>query len=222
MIDKRPPNLLKQLTVNKIALIDKDATLNEISLLLNSEARNLIEYTPWSEYSYKPTAYFAIAYSDDAILLKYYIDEKFVRAANYEVNSPVYEDACVEFFICFDKVEGYYNVEFNCIGACTAGYGKEKDNRELLDKEVIKKMDFQSTISNNKNAGTIHWEIVLSIPLAVFCYHQLSALKGKQCYVNFTKCGDKLPQPHFITWSNIHSAEPNFHLPQFFRCLHFT
>lgn len=66
------------------------------------------------------------------------------------------------------------------------------------------------------------WELTLMIPLEVFSYHQINSLKGRQSKVNFFKCGDELPEPHFLAWRNIIAASPDFHLPDFFGTMHFV
>jgi hypothetical protein len=52
----------------------------------------------------------------------------------------VHEDSCVEFFISFEEDSSYYNLEINCIGTCLFGYGKGKDEREMVDPVVIRKI----------------------------------------------------------------------------------
>ena len=34
--------------------------------------------------------------------------------------------------------------------------------------------------------------------------------------VNFYKCGDLLPEPHFICWNKVETTDPDFHQPDFF------
>jgi hypothetical protein len=172
-----------------------------------------LNYTPWTAYPYKPEVQFVIAYSGDCIFLKYFVDEESIRAAAGNINGAVWEDACVEFFVSFDD-KGYYNLEFNCIGTALAGFGKEKGSRVRIEERIIRKIKYGSKISNTD--GNIHWELTVAIPLEVFAHHNLSSLKGRQCKANFYKCGDALPQPHFVAWSNIDAPQPNFHLPQFF------
>jgi hypothetical protein len=125
----------------------------------------------------------------------------------------------VEFFVSFDD-RGYYNLEFNCIGTALAGFGKEKGSRMRIDDNIIRKIKYGSHISNPHNE-TVHWELTVGIPLETFVHHGLSSLSGKQYRANFYKCGDALPQPHFVAWSNIEAPQPDFHLPQFFGTLLF-
>ena len=41
-------------------------------------------------------------------------------------------------------------------------------------------------------------------------------LDGQKVRGNIYKCGDKLPVPHFISWSPISTPAPDFHCPRFF------
>jgi hypothetical protein len=200
--------------------INSNDPIEKISLHLDSCQRHSIENVPWPAYPYHPEVYFAIAHSGNCIFLKFYVEENFIQAATGSINGPVWEDASVEFFISFDE-KGYYNFEFNCIGTALAGFGKEKNTRELLTEEIINKINYEAVIRNKKKNKLISWELTLKIPVDVFIHHHISSLHEKKCSANFYKCGDHLPEPHFIAWSNIQSTEPNFHLPEFFGELEF-
>jgi hypothetical protein len=204
---------MNQLTVTPLKNINYNHAIEMVSLRLNELEKHLLNYTPWTAYPYKPEVQFVIAYSGDCIFLKYFVDEESIRAAAGNINGAVWEDACVEFFVSFDD-KGYYNLEFNCIGTALAGFGKEKGSRVRIEERIIRKIKYGSKISNTD--GNIHWELTVAIPLEVFAHHNLSSLKGRQCKANFYKCGDALPQPHFVAWSNIEAQQPDFHLPQFF------
>jgi len=190
----------------------------QLSSAMDELTRQQLNFVPWPAYPYKPKVDFAIAYSPDSVFLKYFVDEKNIRSVNSIINSSVWEDSCVEFFISFDD-EGYYNFEFNCIGTALVGFGKEKTNRDLLDVELIKEIKFHPGLTKTETG--FHWELTVVIPLQIFIYHQPLLLQGKKVKANFYKCGDLLPEPHFISWANIESTEPNFHLPEFFGTLIF-
>ncbi|MGH2565575.1 MAG: carbohydrate-binding family 9-like protein, partial [Ginsengibacter sp.] len=42
------------------------------------------------------------------------------------------------------------------------------------------------------------------------------------CKVNFYKCGDKLPKPHFLTWNTVETEDPDFHAPEYFGSMEFS
>ena len=73
-----------------------------------------IDIVNWKEFSYKPRENLFIAYTEKEIILKYRVTEKYVSALHTDINNPVYEDSCVEFFISTGN-GFYYNIEFNCI-----------------------------------------------------------------------------------------------------------
>lgn len=196
------------------SLKETNESIGDISLALDKLEKNYLPFAPWHLYPYKPSVQFIIAHNNNFIFLKYFVREKYIRAAAGSINGAVWEDSCVEFFVGFDE-KGYYNLECNCIGTLFIGFGKEKIGRKLLSQEVIKKIKYRSLI-NSEADHLIEWELTLVIPLDIFVYHNFSSLQGKQCRINFYKCGDALPEPHFLSWKNIKSEEPNFHLPQFF------
>jgi len=195
--------------------------MESVSNLMDALESSSLQYAPWSHaFPYQPNVRFSIAYSNHAIYLKYYVQERSVRAATTEINGPVWEDSCVEFFISFDG-KHYYNFEFNCTGTALVGYGTTKAERRVLPPELIQTISTFSVIQNKTGDENKHWELTLSIPLQVFLHSSIESLKGRQCLANFYKCGDLLPEPHFISWKNIDSPEPNFHLLHFFGTLDF-
>jgi hypothetical protein len=202
---------LKVPFLNKISYLD---SIDTASLALDKLDRQPIDHVPWPAHPYKPEVKFVIAHSTECIFLKYYVDEKFIKAAAGNTNGAVWQDACVEFFIAFDD-KGYYNFEFNCIGTTLLGFGEGKTGRELLPEGIINKIKYRVCIEN-KYAVNIHWELTVAIPLEVFTHHKISFLRGKSCRAAFYKCGDELQDPHFLSWTAIQSPEPDFHLPQFF------
>jgi hypothetical protein len=212
MIDFKP------LKVPFISSLNKDISLDSISVFLNCLDKNDIAFSPWPQFDYKPETAFVMAYGEDCIFLKYFVTEEDIKACYRQINDPVFRDSCVEFFIAFDGEEQYYNFEFNCIGTCLAGYGTQRSGRKLLPAKSIEKIKAQTLIanSNSENGALISWELTLVIPFDVFCYQNISSLEGRSFRTNFYKCGDDLPKPHFLSWAPIQSEIPDFHLPGFF------
>jgi hypothetical protein len=206
----------KSLSVPNISAFLHYKDMNNVSTVLDGLKKQPLNTAPWSSsFPYKPKVSFTIAHAEGFIFLKYEVSEKAIRAVNTESNGAVYEDSCVEFFVSFDE-KGYYNIECNCIGTMLMGFGPERNNRERLTVEVISKIDFQSTMVKNAKHKTLDWTMSLAIPLSVFTHHRLKDLSGTTGRANFFKCGDKLPEPHYLTWSTIDFVKPNFHLPVFF------
>jgi cellulose/xylan binding protein with CBM9 domain len=200
---------------------DYENELEEMDLLMDSIEKHSLDYVPWPAFSYKPEVVFSISYTSDCIMLKYYVKERCIRAVNGNTNDPVYQDSCVEFFIDFNDGKGYYNLEYNCIGTGRIGFGKDRDHRVLLSDEVVNKVKSISYI-NKTESDIVNWELTLVIPFSIFCHHNILSLRGISSRVNFYKCGDNLPEPHFVTWSDVFSPEPDFHMPQYYGTLAFN
>lgn len=208
-----------QLQVSYLTGLNRHLPIKEVSDTLDTLPKFRIAHAPWPAYNYVPAVSFSLAHSRDCLFLKYYVSENAIRARYRQTNDPVYKDSCVEFFIAFNEESSYYNFEFNCVGTCLAGFGKGRENRQFLPEAVIEKIKrwaVMQTIAGDKNDSTTSWQLTLIIPIEVFCQHQLVSLQGMRGKANFYKCGDDLPQPHYLAWNNIVAEKPDFHLPEFF------
>ncbi|MEO6133936.1 MAG: carbohydrate-binding family 9-like protein [Ginsengibacter sp.] len=206
---------MKEIKVNRISESISNNSVEEISNLLDTFEKEKLEFVPWPEFPYKPNVAFSIAHNNENIFLKYYVQEKYLRCENNTVNSPVHEDSCVEMFLSFDEGVNYYNFEFNCAGIAKVGYGHSRHSRELLDKNIVLQFRAKSIIISETEKGA-NWQLTLAIPVSAFGNIPIHKLSGLNCRANFYKCGDLLPEPHFISWSNIESEKPDFHSPEFF------
>lgn len=213
---------MKQLRVffQEEALGDKPIDL--VACRLSEAEKHPLAFAPWeAAFPYRPEVHFSIAYDRNHLYLQYEVKEAYLQAAQGKTNQPVYRDSCVEFFISFDEGASYYNFEFNCIGTVLAEYGTERSGRALLPEAVLRSVSCRSLLRKAKDETARHWELTVVLPLEVFTFHSLQSLQGKQCRANFYKCGDDLPEPHFLAWSDIQSRSPDFHLPEFFGMLLF-
>ncbi|RWU10588.1 carbohydrate-binding family 9-like protein [Pedobacter chitinilyticus] len=191
--------------------------IDKFNQLMDGLQAAAIDCNPWPAYQADAQAKFLIAHNGDAILLKYIISEQYL-VANEGTNGNIHNDSCVELFIAFGD-EGYYNLEFNCLGFTKIGYGYDRLDRELLPVEVIKQLSFSSKINANSTINSnegFDWEIMLVIPKEIFIKHQISSFHHLNAKGNFYKCGDGLPQPHFLTWNMIEAEQPDFHRKDFF------
>ena len=188
--------------------------LESLRFAFSDLAWHNIDNAPWvNEYPYKPEVKFQIAYDSEHIFLHYKVQEEFVKATYIRANENVWEDSCVEFFISFDNRQTYYNFEFNVLGTGLIGYGPAvKSERQRLDPAQIDAVD--AFVQLKKINGKKEWEIGLVIPKSTF--GNVGELEGNTFHANFYKCGDGLPQPHFIAWNTIDLPKPNFHRPDFF------
>jgi hypothetical protein len=206
---------MKQLTVPFLKKHNAKTPITTLAKSLTKFKDTPIDIASWSEeFPYTPQVNFKIGYTTESIVIQYVVQEKAIRAVNNQPNGSVWEDSCVEFFVSWDNGVSYYNLEFNCIGTGLIGFGEGRNNRERLSESDIKSIAFDAHITP-KNGG-FEWSLLLHIPLSVFKYHTLTPLNGRTCRANFYKCGDQLPDPHFLSWSPITFHKPNFHLPEFF------
>jgi hypothetical protein len=215
---------MKEIEIPYWTEISKNVDMRIISGFLDQLEFSKIDTESWPEYSYKPSITFAMAHSGDCIFIKFKVLEKHTQATYRQNNSPVSKDSCVEFFISLDGGHDYYNFEFNCIGTCKAGFGtKNRKERKFLPDDIIDRISRQALIKTGGeyNRGLTAWELTVTIPLEVFCYDSIASLKGLKSRANFYKCGDDLPEPHFIVWNEVKAEKPDFHLPEFFGRVHF-
>lgn len=215
----------KELYVKKLALAVPQAA--EIPAVL---AKAQVVYQPiacvdWEEaYPYAPQVEFAMAYTDEALLLHYRVTEASVRAMAGRDNGPVWEDACVEFFSMPGGDDVYYNIECNCTGTLLIGAGSARSNRRHASQVILDQVSRWASLGRegfDERVGECSWEVALVVPFSVFFLHDLHSMDGKSVRANFYKCGDKLQTPHFLSWSPIELPKPDFHCPASFGTLHF-
>ena len=215
---------MKILEIRSLSFSSSTPDWEEISQQLNKLGHEQkIDIAPWTKFPYKAEVKFKIAYLKSDIYLKFYVKEKSIRAVNCDINDNVWEDSCVELFIAPYSEDVYYNFEFNCIGTCLVQKGTSRNNRSYFDAEVIKSIEAFSSLGKDtfeEKEGDFSWELTINIPLASFI-DDIKDLKGSKMKANFYKCGDKLTDPHFLTWNRIEIKEPDFHRPDFFGDIYF-
>lgn len=165
---------------------------------------------------------FDIKHRGTSILLKYMVLEPQVRAVNTGFNSAVWEDSCVEFFLCLEGDDSYYNFEFNAIGTILGAYGPNRNQREAIPEEKLGLIQALPSLGRkviNNMEGDISWELDIVLPVKALCYHKLSDIAGNHARANFYKCGDKLKKPHFLSWNPVLFPTPDFHRPEYFGSL---
>lgn len=199
---------------------DPAGKLPAFSGILDALPRQPILNSSWPDYGTDCSAWFSMLYSPQAFLLKFFIKNDFFKSVPRAVNQSVHLDNCVEFFVQFNDDACYYNIEFNCLGSGKMAYGAGNKNRKYISADGVGNI-LTSTHMEQKG-DRFNWEMMLMIPVSSFEFHQLKPDKNLKCRGNFYKCGDLLPQPHFLTWSRIEAKRPNFHSPAFFKPIHLS
>jgi hypothetical protein len=188
--------------------------LGEISLTMDLFPRYQLLNHSWPRYQTICRAYFAIAYTAEAILIKYFVINDYFKSVSRGLNEAVHKDNCVEFFVSFGPDDAYYNIEFNCLGNGKMAYGKPGAERKLLSEKTIRKI--RVLTNSSYSDGKFDWDMTFYIPFSVFKFSGIKPGNELLCRANFYKCGDDLPDPHYLSWQKIKATDPDFHRPEFF------
>jgi hypothetical protein len=216
---------MKTIKIDRLGFVSSFPMLDDISEKLDRlNEKHAIDEINWGDFKYRPDVKFAIGYTDNEILLKYYITEDYFKAEKTETNQMVCEDSCVEFFVSPDDDGIYYNMEFNGIGTCLLGSGTGRADNAKADPVItsnIRRQAFPGRETVSERQGGFSWTITIAIATTVFFRHKVKELKGRTFRANFYKCGDKLSFPHYLTWNPVLTSKPDFHQPAFFGILKF-
>jgi hypothetical protein len=216
---------MKTVEVRKLHFSETMPGLDNISAELDSKCvRNSVDIVNWKEFDYKPRVSFSIGYTQHEIILKFYVTEQWFRAEKTVLNSAVYEDSCVEFFVAPADDGLYYNFEFNAIGTCLMGIGKGRENRIPADPLIISKIRRKGSAGDRpigEQAGEFTWDLIIGIPSETFFQHKIAGLSGKTFRANFYKCGDRLRIPHYLSWNPVGTDKPDYHRPEYFGLMKF-
>ena len=192
--------------------------------IFSGQAENPLAHKNWVTIEGVEAA-FSIRHDGNSIHLFYQVTESHVRAINTAFNGPVWEDSCVEFFFSPNtERKDYYNFEFNAIGTMLGGYGPDRNQRERLPESVLKQVETFPSLGREPIEG-IHgettWSLQVRIPLNTLVFSKIENLSGLDAHANFYKCGDKLDQPHFLSWKPVLNPTPDFHTTRYFGQLSF-
>lgn len=132
------------------------------------------------------------------------------RAENYEPDSSVWEDSCLEFFFS-NGGEEYVNLEANSNAALRASIGAGRHGRTLL-LEAGYTMPQVSAIADDDS-----WQVFFYLPCKSYEeFFEAPLASGSEIRANFYSCGDKTPAPHYASWNPVETDSPDFHRPEFF------
>jgi hypothetical protein len=161
------------------------------------------------------------------------VEDRYVIARHETYFAPVYEDSCVEVFLEPVPGLGYFNFEFNCIGAFLSSYITDPRRRpeggferfERLPWEVARQVEvwtsLKGPIIEERKDFTV-WTVAFRIPLTVFEIYvgELGTFRGAKWRGNFYKCADRCSHPHWGAWAPI-GETLNFHQPDRFQSISF-
>ena len=183
--------------------------------------------------AHHPETHARVLHSDKGLHVIFRVKDRYVRSITTEYMGPVYQDACVEFFVKPRADTGYFNFEMNCGGTLLLSYVTET----IIDGAPKKKYDavpwpLASTIEifhsmpktvEPENPGPVEWRNEYLIPFALFEEYvgKIGNLSGQEWRGNFYKCAENNSHPHWGAWSPV-GEQLNFHQPGKFGVLGFA
>ncbi len=212
---------MKTLKVPHQHISGYETIFDKIKLLHEAGAEAIIEQVNWKkEFPKKIPVSVRVAHDGEKIYLLYNVKGERLHAATIEDFGPVWEDSCVEFFMQREGEEKYRNFECNVLGALLAAKRFDRNSPERLVDEmpsIVRQTFIEHKYENGIQMSD--WSAYLEIPKKAMGFAEAESLSGQKLRANFYKCGDKTPEPHFISWNLIETPSPNFHAPQFFGIL---
>ncbi len=172
-----------------------------------------LEFSNWSP-GFTFNTYFRMCFrKNDGIYVRMRSDETDLVAVHKNRDDPVWQDSCMEFFIC--AVEGreeYINFEMNSVGAFLTEFGKGKNNRVCLCTLT----DKEPTVSTQ--VSSCGWSLELYIPCSLISEVYCSVFDASACEIkgNFYKCGDETGHKHYDSFTRMSTLPPGFHNPDLF------
>lgn len=198
--------------------LDEMTLEDTIAFLDDHGVRQTVECLNWKDqYPYRPLTAVSVGHSGTDLYIDFFVRCNYLRAVNFENNSPVHQDSCVEFFVEPNCQLPYFNFEFNCIGTVHAACRMDRHNGTPLrddDLKRIRRFASCGTRPFNELEGMFTWNLVVAIPLDLMKLQYAGeplAMRG-----NFYKCADLTTAPHFLSWAPISTPQPDFHRPEFF------
>ncbi|MCM1356881.1 MAG: carbohydrate-binding family 9-like protein [Staphylococcus sp.] len=201
--------------VDDLDYLNTDAIFNRLESA--GERHNIGQLNWKDDYPYHPLTTFTIAHSAKFIYVNFFVRCNYLRAVNYENNSPVHEDSCVMFYVGRPDSGEYLALEFNCIGTIKAERcGGNTGVTPLSDSEIgqISVLPSCGRRPFREIEGLFTWDLLVAIPLGLLGVE----FTGKPLGLtgNFFKCASGTSQPHFLSWAPVESAKPDFRRPESF------
>lgn len=208
----------KEICIKFISALEQMPQEEIIRTLIRETVAESVSCVNWEEYPYAPEVSVRLAYSEKALILLYKVYEEQVLGNVLDNNGPVWEDSCVETFIQDPINEGYYNIEVNCIATKLAAHRLSRTDFELFNEEKLAEIKCWSSLEHKKtDLRDQEWTLLEIIPFSAIGLESAP----DHLNVNFYKCGDNCSRAHYLSWSPIGLAKPDFHCPEFFGKLRF-
>jgi hypothetical protein len=173
--------------------------------------------------SHHPDTRAKLLLAPDALQVIFHVEDRYVRSVHGH-QEAVCRDSCVEFFFVpgTDLAEGYFNLETNCGGHMLFRHQHVPRGpateiaREDCDR-IILHHSMPSTVEPEV-PGPVVWTLHYRLPLDILARYApvTRPAPGVRWRANFYKCADRTSHPHWLTWSEVHRPQPDFHVPEDF------
>lgn len=172
-----------------------------------------LEFSNWDSEVHYNTFFKMCFVREKGIYLLMRTDETQLRAVNTERDASVWEDSCMEFFLCpFTHREEYLNFEMNSVGAWLCQFGKGREGRVFLKTLTDCEVQLET------EADESGWNLSLFVPERLISEAFGERFTADSCILkgNFYKCGDLTAKPHYDSFSKMTTLPPGFHNPACF------
>jgi len=212
--------------------IHRVETLPNVNAAWNSPAWSEAETLTIARFhprgsDHKPVTQARILHDGRTIAVMFRVEDQYIVARNTEYQSPTHKDSCVEFFVKPLADRGYFNFEFNVVGALLLWYVEQPRGPDgvfgkytEVPKETVAQIEVATTFSGpirEELVGSQAWTVSYSVPLELFERYTgpLGDPSGQTWSANFYKCADDSSHPHWGYWADI-GDRLDFHQPDRF------
>ncbi len=183
----------------------------------------------WPVSNYRPRTEVRLMVHDETLYIRlasFEPDPEQRHSKCRETGGAVHLDSCLEAFIAFsdEEDEPYFNFEFNSLGTPHIAVGTGRENRRVLPPAELAALRINCLIDVNPEGEYEEgwWQIHYQVPaswLHARLGREVSLGEGQIIRANFYKCGDETPIPHYLSWAEIKTVQPDFHQPKYFKRL---
>ena len=193
-------------------------TIDDISEIKRGNTADISVYN-WGG-DYRPVSRAVLCYvRDQGFAVRLTSEEQNPRTTQFEPNSRVYEDSCLEFFANFAPSvpgSGYINFEGNSAGTilCTYGCPDGRPDRKRIPVTALGCPHPRPQPIRSKSLWG--WELLIPLSFIRTIYGSAEFHTGSRIRGSFFKCGDLTEHPHYGSFTKIDWPTPNFHRTEFF------
>jgi hypothetical protein len=196
-----------------------------------AETAEVAVFQPQS--THRPRTRVRALYTADAIHLHWLVEDQYVLSTRTGLNSYVWNDACVEFFVQPKPGMGHMNFEMNCGGHLLSQYIEDPTRAEKffnkftwVPEETLRRVRVVHSLPETVDpeiTEPVTWTVAYTIPFSLFeeFVGPLGEVVGQTWRANFNKCACDNSHPHWATWAPV-DPPGDFHQPKCFAPVHFV